>query len=174
MPCAICRTYIASASSANSAAIAQASSANSQAIGSARHPRVSCLSECCVRCSGAVGNVKNAVNSASSANSQAIASARRKDCSANSQGFNSVASAVGDASASLGGKIDNLKNTYRDSVHASNGFLNGILNALDTGGIVNRDLNGIRDAVDGLPAHQGGRLCVSLDNWYNDKLKLDS
>lgn len=153
--------YIASASSANSEAIAQASSANSQAIGSAASD-----------VAGAVGNVKNAVNSASSANSQAIASATSQITSANSQGFGSVASAVGDASTSLGGKIDNLKNTYRDSVHASNGFLNGILNALDTGGIVNRDLNGIRDAVTGLPAQVGDVYAVSLDNWYNDKLKL--
>lgn len=166
------RDYIASASSANSEAIAQASSANSQAIGSAASKVSDAVSSAASHVAGAVGNVKNAVNSASSANSQAIASATSQIMSANSQGFGSVASAVGDASTSLGGKIDTLKNAYRDSVHASNGFLNGILNALDTGGIVNRDLNGIRDAVDGLPAQVGDVYAVSLDNWYNDKLKL--
>lgn len=164
--------YIASASSANSEAIAQASSANSQAIGSAASEVSAAIGSAASAVAGAVGNVKNAVNSASSANSQAIASATSQIMSANSQGFGSVASAVGDASTSLGGKIDNLKNAYRDSVHASNGFLNGILNALDTGGIVNRDLNGIRDAVTGLPAQVGDVYAVSLDNWYNDKLKL--
>lgn len=166
------RDYIASASSANSEAIAQASSANSQAIGSAASKVSTAIGSAASDVAGAVGNVKNAVNSASSANSQAIASATSQITSANSQGFNSVASAVGDASASLGGKIDNLRNAYSDSVHASNGFLNGILNALDTGGIVNRDLNGIRDAVTGLPAQVGDVYAVSLDNWYNDKLKL--
>lgn len=164
--------YIASASSANSESIAQASSANSQAIGSAASKVSTAVGNAASDVAGAVGNVKNAVNSASSANSQAIASATSQITSANSQGFNSVASAVGDASASLGGKIDNLKNTYRDSVHTSNGFLLGILNALDTGGIVNGDLNGIRDAVEGLPAQVGDVYAVSLDNWYNDKLKL--
>lgn len=164
--------YIASASSANSEAIAQASSANSQAIGSAASKLSTEIGSAASAVAGAVGNVKNAVNSASSANSQAIASATSQITSVNSQGFGSVASAVGDASASLGGKIDNLKNSYRDSVHTSNGFLEGILNALDTGGIVNRDLNGIRDAVTGLPAQVGDVYAVSLDNWYNDKLKL--
>lgn len=166
------RDYIASASSANSEAIAQASSANSQAIGSAASKVSDAVGSAASDVAGAVGNVKNAVNSASSANSQAIASATSQITSANSQGFNSVASAVGDASASLGGKIDNLKNAYSDSVRTSNGFLQGILNALDTGGIVNRDLNGIRDAVTGLPAQVGDVYAVSLDNWYNDKLKL--
>ena len=164
--------YIASASSANSQAIASAASqitsANSYAL-SANSQAISAMAE---NLSGKLTTLNNSVKSASSANSQAIASATSQITSANSQGFNSVASAVGDASASLGGKIDNLKNTYRDSVHASNGFLNGILNALDTGGIVNRDLNGIRDAVDGLPAQVGDVYAVSLDNWYNDKLKL--
>lgn len=164
--------YIASASSANSEAIAQASSANSQAIGSAASKVSTAVGSAASDVAGAVGNVKNAVNSASSANSQAIASATSQITSANSQGFGSVASAVGDASTSLGGKIDSFKNSYRDSVHTSNGFLEGILNALDTGGIVNRDLNGIRDAVTGLPAQVGDVYAVSLDNWYNDKLKL--
>ncbi len=164
--------YIASASSANSEAIAQASSANSQAIGSAASKVSTAIGSAASDVAGAVGNVKNAVNSASSANSQAIVSAASQITSANSQGFGSVASAVGDASASLGGKIDNLRNAYSDSVRTSNGFLEGILNALDTGGIVNRDLNGIRDAVTGLPAQVGDVYAVSLDNWYNDKLKL--
>lgn len=176
--------YIASASSANSNAIASATSSinsvNSNAIASATSSINSATSTAMTNAASAVTSRLTTVqNNLISANSQAIASATSSINSANSQAIGSLTFAlegklttVNTSIMSASSANSSVVNSVRDTLHRSNGFLEGILNSLDTGGIVNRDLNGIREAVEGLPAQVGDVYAVSLENWYNDKLKL--
>ena len=65
-----------------------------------------------------------------------------------------------------------MREEYSDSVHKTNTMLESIFGALDSGGIVNRDINAVRHSVDSLPFSMDSLFSVSIDNWFNDRLKI--
>lgn len=163
---------INSASSVNSQAIAQASSANSNAVGSAASKVSTAIGNASADISGAIGNLRGSVNSASSANSQAIASATSQLVSANSQGFGGVISAVENSRSANSQALNSIASMFRDSVHRTNENVIGIYNALDTNGIIQKDLNKINSSIGGVASSVDSAFRISMNEWYNDKLKV--
>ena len=72
--------------------------------------------------------------------------------SQNSQDLQAVATSINSASSqhtqSLLNEVQVFRQSYVDSVHESNSTNRAIFAALDTGGIVNRDINAVRHSVD--------------------------
>lgn len=140
---------IASASSTNSRAIASASSQLTSAIGSASSANSQAIEVLGDRITTRLTNISNNITSASSENSNAVVSQIQ------ATDFNVTSSLT-----SVKSSVDNMRSSYRDSVHEGNSMLRAIFSALDTGGIVNRDINGVRDAI----VWNNDRLVVAMDS----------
>ncbi len=155
------KTSIASDMSAASAAISQAAdritSANSSALSAAASAVTGAVSGVRTTLRDTVHNTNIIIERGISVTSQAI--------SANSA---QVVSAVGGVT----GAVNSVSSRLGDSLGRLHGTVESIFWALDTGGIVNLDLNGIRSSVDGLPRSLDSAFTVSMDAWYNDKLKV--
>lgn len=166
--------YIASASSANSQAIADASSANSQAISSAASKVATAVGNASADITGSIGNMKlNLREGIDTTNKRLdrILSASSQTSSVNSQGFGDVVSAVNNARSANSQAINSVASMYSDSVHKTNSYLTGIYNALDTNGIIQNDLNKINSSIGGVASSVDSAFRISMDEWYNDKLK---